>query len=104
MAKPKKGLVFNKEGFKELRNLPEVREYVGELARYVGDAASDAGGGDLHVFDEGPADDDDNGYQVTDLVLEDSRAAFSVMAVGKAHHENREKSTLLKGVSRIAHG
>ena len=103
MARPK-GIKWNLEGFEDLRNLPEVRDLVGELAHDIAQAASDVGGQDLHVFDEGSSDDDDNGYQVTDLVLEQGRAAFSVMAVGKAHHENREKSTLLKGVSRIAHG
>ena len=102
MARPK-GIKFNLKGMQELRNLPEVRAFVGELAHQVAEEASNAGAG-LHVFDEGAADDDDSGYQVTDLVLQGNRSGFSVMAVGAAHQENREKSTLLTGVSRVASG
>ena len=39
-----------------------------------------------------------NGYRVTDLVLEDSRAAASVMATGHAHYHNRKYRSLLRAL------
>ena len=95
MARPK-GIKFNLKGMQELRNLPEVRAFVGELAHQVAEEASNAGAG-LHVFDEGAADDDDSGYQVTDLVLQGNRSGFSVMAVGAATRRTVKNPPSSKG-------
>ena len=73
---------FNRQGFKDLRNSPEVKAELLARAQQIAEAA----GGE------------DAGYKVTDLVLEKPRGAVSVMATGKAHYENRRRNTLLKAL------
>ena len=73
---------LNRKGLQELRKQPGVRA---DLMRRAKAVAAAAGG-------------EDKGYKVTDLVLEDPRAAVSVMATGHAHHENRKRNTLVKGL------
>ncbi|MDO4919944.1 hypothetical protein [Kocuria sp.] len=73
---------LNRKGLEALRKQPRVREDLMRRARAV---AAAAGG-------------EDKGYKVTDLVLESPRAAVSVMATGHAHHENRKRNTLVKGL------
>ena len=41
---------------------------------------------------------EDMGYKVTDLVLEEPRAAASVMATGKAHFHNRKHAALIRSL------
>lgn len=100
----KKGIKWNREGFRRLRLEPGVQDKVNDLAWKVARAASRQGDGGLKVFEEGSAEDDNNGYQVTRLVLEESRGASSVMAVGEGHHHNRKYSALLRGLSEVARG
>lgn len=95
---------FNREGFRELRNEPKLQDLVTELAYEVGEEAAKVGGWtDLPVFEvtEPPAAGR-SGYQITELTLENPRNAASVMAVGKAHHHNRQRSSLLRGLSKVA--
>lgn len=73
---------LNRKGLQELRKQPGVRA---DLMRRAKAVAAAAGG-------------EDKGYKVTDLVLEDPRAAVSVMATGHAHRENRKRNTLVKGL------
>lgn len=73
---------LNRKGLQELRKQPAVRADLMRRARAVAEAA----GGE------------DKGYMVTDLVLEDPRAAASVMATGRAHWENRKRNTLIKAL------
>ena len=79
MGKPFK---LNRKGLQELRNQPAVRADLMRRAKAVAEAA----GGE------------DKGYMVTDLVLEDPRAAASVMATGHAHWENRKRNTLIRAL------
>lgn len=100
----KKGIVWNREGFRRLRLEPKVRDKVNDLAFEVAEAASRQGRGERpKVFANKPGDDN-NGYQVTDLVLEKPRGASSVMAVGQAHAHNRKYKALLRGLSEVARG
>ena len=78
----KQDIVLSKAGFRELLNAPAVRA---ELMRYARQIAETAGGEDM-------------GYKVTDLMLEESRAAVSVMATGHAHFHNRKHHALLKAL------
>lgn len=98
----KKGIKWNREGFQKLRKEPGLQDRLNELAFEVGKEAASIGGANLPVFQDGSAEDDNSGYQVTPLVLEDPRNATSVMAVGKGHHHNREHSALLRGLSKVA--
>ena len=87
MARPRKGksgIDYNVKGFRELRNLPAARA---ELIRLAYEMQSSLGG------DE---------YKVTDLVLEENRAAVSILATGKARMQNNKNHTLLKELIRRA--
>ena len=77
-------LKWNPEGFEELLGLPEVRADLMARAERVQREASENGAVE--------------GYVVTDLVLEESRAAVSVMATGHAHNHNRKNHALLKAL------
>lgn len=106
MARAKKGVVWNRDGFKALRNEPSVQDHLNALAWQVGKAAARQGNSteSVKVFENGSAQDDNNGYQITPLVLEDPRNATSVMAVGEGHYHNRKYSALLRGLSEVARG
>lgn len=84
MAERTNGLRFNNEMFRNIRNLPEVRAEVMKRAEAIAAKASNNG--------------EIKGYKVTDLVLEESRAAVSVMATGHAHHDNRKNNTLIRAL------
>ena len=75
---------FNPKAFEQIRNLPEVRADLQRRARNIAEAASENGRVD--------------GYQVTELVLEESRGAVSVMATDHAHNHNRKTHALLKAL------
>ena len=82
MAKAK--LKWKRGAFKKLRNEPKMTAFLLQKARQI---AADAGGEDM-------------GYMVTDLVLEDPRAAVSVMATGHATYHNRKYHSLLRALSQ----
>ena len=75
---------WNPQAFEQLRNLPEVRADLMARAEQIQRAASNNGAVD--------------GYVVTDLVLEESRGAASVMATVQAHHHNRKHHALLRAL------
>lgn len=75
-------LKLAREVLKRVRNLPQVRA---EVLRRAHAAAADAGG-------------ESKGYIVTDLTLEEQRAAASVMATGQAHFHNRKHRTLIRAL------
>ena len=77
-------LKFNRAAFEALRNDPAVRADLRARAERVQKAASRNG--------------EVEGYIVTDLVLEESRAAVSVMATGHAHNHNRKHHALLRAL------
>ena len=86
MAKPRKGkngLDFNRASFKILRNLPSAQR---ELVRLAYDMKRNLG----------------EDYKVTELHLEENRAAVSILATGKATIQNRRNHTLLKELIRRA--
>lgn len=68
---------------RELRNQPKVRA---DLMRRAKNVAAAAGGEEM-------------GFKITDLVLEENRAAVSVIAFGKARAFNNKYHSLLKGLS-----
>lgn len=80
MGKPK--IVWNLEGFRQLRQSPGVKHDLLERAHRV---AASAGGENM-------------GYMVTDLTLEYPRGAVSVMATGKARAHNRKYNSLMRGL------
>lgn len=82
MAKAK--LKWKRGALKKLRNEPKMTAFLEKKAKQI---AADAGGEDI-------------GYMVTDLVLEDTRAAVSVMATGHASNHNRKHHTLLRALSQ----
>lgn len=98
----KKGIKWNRHGFQQLRKEPGLQDLLNDLAHDVAAEAAAIGGERLAVFEEGSAQDNNSGYQVTPLVLEDPRNATSVMAVGEGHHHNRKYSALLRGLSKTA--
>ena len=77
-------LEFKPKGLGELVNLPEVRSFLTEGAKCIQREASENGAGE--------------GYVATDLVLEETRAAVSIMATGHAHNHNRKNHSLLKAL------
>lgn len=77
---------LNLQGFKELRTSPQAHRALVEMAEGVQRDAS--GGGKVP------------GYKVTDLVLEEPRAAVSVMATGHAARHNRKNHTLVAALIR----
>ena len=85
MAKHNKfELRFNKNAFRRLLSDPAVRADLMARAERVQREASGNGAVD--------------GYVVTDLVLEETRAAVSIMATGHAHNHNRKHHALLKAI------
>lgn len=80
----KKGVKFNKAGFEALRQDYRGRE---DLVRRAELVAREASRGEV------------DGYIVTDLVLEDPRAAASVMATGRAHFHNRKHLALIRALA-----
>lgn len=85
MTRPVFRLDFKKNPFRELRNDPKLRRDLIERAERIRSAAA-AGGID--------------GYKLTDLALEENRAAVSVMATGHAARHNRRHNTLLRVLDR----
>lgn len=79
-----KKVKFNKAGFVALRQQPKVRADLMRRAQAVADKASENG----RV----------SGYKVTDLSLEDPRAAVSVMATGHAKNHNRRRNALVRAL------
>ena len=78
----KSGLKINRDAIQAILNEPAVGQ---DLVRRANNVAKEAGGEEI-------------GYMVTDLVLEESRAAVSVMATGKAHFHNRKHISLIKAL------
>lgn len=77
-----KRMKLNAEGFRKIRTSPKVRSDLLKRAKRVAAAA----GGEI------------NGFQVTELVLEDNRAAVSVMALGRARGSNKKHHSLLRAL------
>ena len=75
-------LKFKPGALEELRQDHAVRADVVKRAEKIAEAA---GGEEM-------------GYKVTDLVLEDPRAAASVMATGRAHFHNRKHAALIRSL------
>lgn len=75
---------FNRAGFEKLRQDPALHTDLKKRAQRIADAASH--GGEVE------------GYEVTDLVLEDPRAAVSVMATGHAARSNRVHNSLIRSL------
>lgn len=89
MAQRRRGrLKFNMGAFDELKNSPEARAALMDIAT---DMARDLNQGQEQDW-----------YIVTDLVLEDPRAAVSVLATGKGAVRNYKNHTLLKELMRRA--
>ena len=84
MAHNKFKIKFKPGAFQQLLNDPAVRADLMARAERVQREASENGAVD--------------GYIVTDLVLEESRAAVSVMATGHAHNHNRKRHALLRAL------
>lgn len=84
--KGKEGIDWNLDAFHELRNTPAARD---ALLTIAGEMHSALGG-------------DEAGYKLTSLVLEENRAAVSILATGKATIQNRRNHTLLKELIRRA--
>lgn len=83
MAKRKGfALEFDPKMLQEIRTDYRVRADLVKRAKRIAEAA---GGEDM-------------GYKVTDLVLEEPRAAASVMATGKAHFHNRKHAALIRSL------
>jgi hypothetical protein len=81
----KRALKFRKAAFEELRNDPRIAKFLLDKAEKL---AAEAGGEAM-------------GYKVTELVLEESRAATSVMATGHAHFHNRKHHALLRSLDSV---
>ena len=77
-----KRMKLDAEGFRKIRTSPKVRADLLKRAKRI---AAAAGG-------------EENGYQVTELVLEDNRAAVSVMALGRARGSNKKHHSLLRAL------
>lgn len=88
MAKRVK-IKFKRNAFREIRNDYRLRRDILERAERIAEAAASMGSEDGKPV---------KGYKVTDLVLEENRAAASVMATRKAHHHNREHNTLIRAL------
>jgi hypothetical protein len=82
---PKKGLKFKKGALEELRNDHRARAFALKKAEEL---AAAAGGEEM-------------GYKVTDRVLQDPRAAASVMATGKARFHNRKHHSLIRSLDTV---
>jgi hypothetical protein len=74
---------LDQEAFRKVRQDPRVRADLLDRAQRLAAAA----GGEAM------------GYKVTELVLEDPRAAVSVMATGHAHFHNRKHHALLRNLN-----
>lgn len=74
---------LSNEAYRQIRQSPKVRA---DLLRRAQKLAAAAGGEAM-------------GYKVTELVLEDPRAAVSVMATGHAHFHNRKHFALLRNLN-----
>lgn len=77
---------FKRDAFRDIRNDHRVRADIHERAERIAKAAAAMGKGET------------DGYMVTDLVLEESRAATSVMATGHAHNHNRQYNSLIRAL------
>lgn len=84
---PKSRLKWNRKALEQIRQTRESRDLTREIAEDIARAAS--GGGAV------------SGYKVTDLVLEDPRAAVSVMATGHARNHNRKHHALVKALGDV---
>lgn len=80
----KRGVKFNQKGFEALRKQPKVRADLKRRAEAIAKQASENGRVE--------------GYMVTELVLEDPRAAVSVMATGHARAHNQKHHALLRSL------
>jgi hypothetical protein len=81
----KRGLKFKKGALERIRNDPRARAFALRKAREL---AAEAGGEEM-------------GYMVTDRVLQDPRAAASVMATGHARFHNRKHHSLIRSLDRV---
>lgn len=82
-----KGFKMNQDALRKMRQLPEVHKYLKKKADKMVDIASENGRID--------------GYKATDLVLEDPRAASSVLAYGHAYRHNRKYNTIVKALNQV---
>lgn len=82
----KKKVKWNIDGFEEIRNDPRVRKVVVEKAEEIAREASENGKVE--------------GYIVTDRVLQEGRAAASVMATGHANNHNWKNHALIKALHK----
>lgn len=80
MAKGKGKVKFKPGALQALRSTPEARAYL----QAEGKAYQERCGGE------------DKGYLLTELVVEESRTAVSLMATGKARNSNRIHHTLIR--------
>lgn len=86
MASSKSGVKFNRDAFRELRFDPRVLKDLEARAQRIAKRAASYGSGSTE------------GYVVTELVMESSRGAVSVMATGPAHNHNRKHNALIKAL------
>jgi hypothetical protein len=84
MKQPKSKVKYSRASLTKLRKAPKLRADLLRRANAVATQASENG----RV----------SGYKVTDLVLEEPRAAVSVMATGHARNHNAKTMALLKSL------
>ena len=84
---PRLDFVLDDGALRDIRKLPAGMEHLNERAKKIRDIASDNGRVD--------------GYIATKLVLEDPRAASSVLAFGYAYNHNRKYNAIVKALNQV---
>ncbi|MFJ3030949.1 hypothetical protein ACIP5Z_01690 [Rothia terrae] len=81
---PKSSFKVRNEVFRQIRQMPAVKKEIHRKAVLIQKAASENGRVE--------------GYMVTDLLVEDPRAATSIMATGHAARHNRKNNALVRAL------